>query len=133
MMSTLQQHDGRPCPYCAREMDITISWLAPTRDHYPVPRSRGGQKTIICCRKCNEVKGDMSAAEWLGFRARNPEWWEQRNPKKRVRIRHRRIIEAETPSTPMRAALSQHSFMRLVSQAFDEKFVGVRRDPDEAD
>lgn len=97
--------------------------LQPTRDHYPIPKSRGGTRTIICCYDCNSIKADMSAAEWLGFRAVNPEWWKQ----KRVVVGRkprgpRRIVQREQPSTPMRAALEQHTLVSLLRRGFDEKF-----------
>lgn len=41
---------------------------APSRDHV-VPLSRGGRDTIdniiVVCRRCNNLKGDLTLPEWL--------------------------------------------------------------------
>lgn len=47
----------------------------PTRDHYPIPKSRGGKLTIICCYTCNHLKGDMAADKWEAFMAENKSGW----------------------------------------------------------
>ena len=112
MATALASYDGHPCHWCDRPMDITAHRLAPTRDHYPVPRSRGGARTVICCRDCNGVKGDMGAAEWAGFRATNPRWWTRAPPKNGLpRVARKRgvryVFGKDTPTTPMRAALEQ--------------------------
>ena len=35
-----------------------------TKDHKH-PKSKGGKKTVVCCKKCNDSKGDMSAKEFI--------------------------------------------------------------------
>lgn len=133
----LKSYDGIKCHWCQRQMDIYVPALHPTRDHYPVPRSRRGARTVIACYTCNHIKGDMGAAEWHGFMAVNPEWWKRpttvtQGPPRVARPRGVRVIrQKETPSAPMRAALEQHAFTRLVSRAFDERF--VRDDPTDQD
>ena len=47
---------GKSCVYCGDQ--------ATTKDH-TVPRSRGGRKTVPCCRPCNSVKGDMDYDDWM--------------------------------------------------------------------
>lgn len=57
---------GKECPYCAEPMEWPRG--APTRDHV-FPRARGGELTdenkIICCRTCNQDKGDMTLVEFV--------------------------------------------------------------------
>jgi hypothetical protein len=103
-------------------MDLATPGLAPTRDHHPVPRSRGGTRVLICCITCNNIKGDMGAAEWLGYRAAHPEWWLKPAPKQGLpRRRHVRFIKSpETPSTPMREPLEQLQLTRMIARGFDE-------------
>lgn len=72
---TLSMFQDRPCPYCTRLMDLERDSLMPTRDHYPIPKSRGGRRTIICCYTCNNMKGDMSAHDWAAFMAENKGGW----------------------------------------------------------
>jgi len=67
-------HHGKPCPYCKRPMDRRSFHLQPTRDHV-IPRCRGGRKLIICCLKCNGIKGDMLPDVWAAYMAANPGWW----------------------------------------------------------
>ena len=69
------------CFYCERAF-VAVSvhstqftkGLQATRDHV-WPASRGGDKTVPCCRACNSIKGDMTPHEWLQFRLDNPNWW----------------------------------------------------------
>lgn len=90
---------GKPCPFCRRAMDHDDMALQPTRDHHPVPQSRGGRRTIICCKSCNNFKGDMSADQWYAFMIAYPGWWAMARS---VRRRGLRVIKmAEKPSTPM--------------------------------
>jgi hypothetical protein len=55
-------------------MDRFSERLYPTRDHVH-PKSQGGQITVICCRTCNNIKGDMLPAIWEAFMAAFPRWW----------------------------------------------------------
>lgn len=62
----LIKRDGCKCGYCFREINkhhLTI-------DHI-VPLAQGGSDSlvnkILCCRKCNELKGDMTVDEWLEY------------------------------------------------------------------
>ena len=75
----IERHDGR-CFYCDSAVDPTAppgslrkskpSRLAPTRDHL-IPRSRGGKgkpnNKVLACYRCNNLKGDMSVAEFRLF------------------------------------------------------------------
>jgi len=102
-----RQHDGKPCPYCERPMSVDHVDICPTRDHHPVPRSKGGTRTLVCCRVCNMVKADRTAAEWEEFMADNPGWWldgarKQRRAEARKRQKRARgLRQPERPSTPM--------------------------------
>lgn len=75
LLSRRQLHHGKSCPYCNRAMDRNDYHLMPTLDHHPVPRSKGGRVTIVCCLLCNNRKGDMTAVEWESYMASNPSWW----------------------------------------------------------
>lgn len=77
---------GKPCPYCKRQMDLNSYHLQPTNDHI-VPKSLGGRKTVICCLKCNNLKGDMLPEAWAAYMAANPDWWKySRNERKARRL-----------------------------------------------
>jgi hypothetical protein len=67
---------GEVCTWCRRRLEPvgSHSRLAATRDHI-LPRSRGGSRTVWCCRQCNCLKGDMMPEDWSAFMRRNPEWW----------------------------------------------------------
>lgn len=65
--------DGEYCTYCEREM-VAYSATHPTRDHV-FPKSKGGVKTVWCCTKCNQAKGDMLPEEWERFMRKFPDWW----------------------------------------------------------
>lgn len=60
------------CFYCAIDMSLNdYSGLhAPTRDHL-LPKSKGGKldeyNTVCACWKCNQEKGDMPAAVFMGI------------------------------------------------------------------
>jgi hypothetical protein len=108
-----KRHDGRLCPYCQRAMSVEAEafWLNPTRDHHPIPKSKGGQVTIIVCRLCNNVKGDRTADEWEEFMKENPSWWtiDAADARRRMRRKKRpaRMYRdpADGPSTPLADAL----------------------------
>lgn len=62
------------CHYCGRKTKREASTgdpLAFTVDHL-IPRSRGGgwkKENLVCaCRECNNTKGDMTEAEFIGSR-----------------------------------------------------------------
>lgn len=77
-------HHNAPCPYCKRRMDRDHFQLRPTRDHV-IPRSRKGTVKIVCCNKCNGIKGDMMPAEWDAYMAANPGWWLLSKAERRAR------------------------------------------------
>jgi len=60
------KNTGKACHWCQRVMDkddaTTALW--PTRDHFE-PQVRGGKETVVACRACNQMKGDMPAALWV--------------------------------------------------------------------
>lgn len=121
LLGRLQLFDGKPCPYCCRSMAINDLCLAPTRDHHPVPKSKGGRRTIVVCHQCNNIKGDRSAVEWAVFMVENPEWWVVK--RKVPRVRHVRFIkQAEKPSTPMAEPLSVLKLTGMIGQEFERKF-----------
>lgn len=60
------------CVYCRRVLRLrpksdSFRNLAITWDHV-IPLSRGGRNEpdnlVLCCRACNEMKGDRTPAEW---------------------------------------------------------------------
>lgn len=138
---------GRPCPYCARAMDRHDfdesgfpGDLQPTRDHHPVPKSKGGTRIIIVCMRCNSIKGDMTAVEWAAYMLANPGWWLMTKVDRRTRRaaareaarterwgpRGQRVIrQAEAPSTPLAAGLAplsermQADFDRIFGEPTD--------------
>ena len=67
---SLAAFGGAPCPYCGCAMahQPLNGPTSPTREHF-VPLVRGGPDTsdnvMVCCRDCNELKGDLLATEWL--------------------------------------------------------------------
>lgn len=69
---------GDCCYWCQRQLESSTSpsGLAVTRDHVK-PKSRGGRRTVLCCRACNNLKGDMTVDEWKRFMEQNPKWWRQ--------------------------------------------------------
>lgn len=80
----------KTCTYCKREM-IKKSMLAfgyvpdgltETRDHV-IPYSKGGRKTVPCCLRCNNLKGDMMPDVWERYMADNPLWWASQPSRKR--------------------------------------------------
>jgi hypothetical protein len=75
-------------------MDVANFHLRPTRDHV-IPRSRGGREKVICCWKCNSLKGDMMPDEWAAYMAANPGWWlltrAQRKHSRRIAARKRGV------------------------------------------
>jgi hypothetical protein len=56
-------------------MDFASRTLRPTRDHYPVPKSKGGRRTIVCCYTCNHLKEARSPQEWEAFMRENRSGW----------------------------------------------------------
>lgn len=96
-------NSGPKCHWCRRRLtassrqeDTSASW-----DHHPIPKSKGGKKRVRSCRKCNNMKDDMSAEEWVAFRREFPDWWE-RSPRDR-RISHwqaKRHVANRRPPRP---------------------------------
>jgi 5-methylcytosine-specific restriction endonuclease McrA len=63
------------CFYCGRsvrvwkqEMYATPPPDMRTKDHV-VPQSKGGKKTVVACRSCNDEKRDMTLDEYRLIRA----------------------------------------------------------------
>lgn len=60
--------NGHPCCYCGIQMTRAGSPAQPnfaTRDHVVSVHAGGsGQKTVRCCRQCNEDKVHYSINEW---------------------------------------------------------------------
>ncbi|MHB8272701.1 HNH endonuclease [Bradyrhizobium sp.] len=97
-MSRKEAH-GKPCPYCQRQMDLRSFHLEPTRDHV-IPQSKGGRKTIICCRLCNSIKADMLPSQWEAYMAANPGWWLLTRAERRARARAPREAVREAKYGP---------------------------------
>jgi 5-methylcytosine-specific restriction endonuclease McrA len=49
----------RWCFYCGEPLNK----FTRTRDHV-VPKSKGGRKTVSCCKRCNILKADLSVEEF---------------------------------------------------------------------
>lgn len=67
--SFLAPYVHKPCPFCGVLMgEIGSDFWSPTRDHL-TPRSRGGSdcgsNIVICCKRCNEDKDNLTLLEWL--------------------------------------------------------------------
>lgn len=64
------------CTYCRRDLldPRRNAKLSKTRDH-TIPKSAGGQKTVISCRHCNHLKGDLYPEQWAKVMADYPYWW----------------------------------------------------------
>jgi len=69
------------CEYCERRTyprGRKERGLDTTSDHV-APKWNGGTGDVPnrarCCRACNELKGDMSPAQWTRFMSENPGWW----------------------------------------------------------
>lgn len=64
------------CHYCRRALTAAAKGgsTAATRDHV-VPKALGGTTTVLCCRACNEIKGDMNPDQWREIMALVPQWW----------------------------------------------------------
>jgi 5-methylcytosine-specific restriction endonuclease McrA len=64
-----------PCPYCRRIMDgrRPLHATYPTKDHV-IPQARGGERTVLVCRRCNMDKGSSPIQGWLALleRRRDP-------------------------------------------------------------
>lgn len=75
----------RVCHWCRRQLTGSMSGASTafTRDHV-IPKAHGGETTVPCCLACNNLKGDMTPAEWLSFCERNPRWWELWKGRRRV-------------------------------------------------
>ncbi len=82
-IATLIKRYNGQCYYCRRKVvrgvaAMTGSGLLATRDH-AVPSCRGGGppaiNEVLACRRCNDVKADMTAVEfhWFLFHRAIPE------------------------------------------------------------
>lgn len=40
-----------------------------------MPKSVGGQRKVPCCRRCNDLKGDIHPSVWRWFTEHYPGWW----------------------------------------------------------
>lgn len=73
-------------------MDSHHPLLQPTRDHV-VPQVRGGTEIVICCSKCNTIKGAMMPEEWAAFCTEYPRWWAFTRAEIRAAKGHRRLLK----------------------------------------
>ena len=66
------------CYWCKRILEAATapSRVAHTKDHV-VPKSRGGRKTVPCCRQCNHLKGDWPPEYWRMVMRVFPNWTKQ--------------------------------------------------------
>jgi len=105
MVGLKKEHDEE-CIYCGSHEELQHGHL--------VAPSKGGQKPVIACAKCNLSKGDKGLMEWLRWtKLERPERWElivdwNKEPKegevpvkvRKVRDEKTRIPEPERVSTP---------------------------------
>ncbi len=68
--------EAQECPYCTQPLTIENFSV----DH-GIPLSRGGASTIdnliVCCRRCNEAKGNLTGGEYARLRQFTLPWHEQ--------------------------------------------------------
>lgn len=66
------------CTYCKRELldPRRMAKRSKTRDHV-FPKSAGGRKTVISCRHCNHLKGDLYPDQWARVMTDFPLWWKR--------------------------------------------------------
>lgn len=67
---------GKPCPYCRRPMQRGQGKNSePSRDHI-MPRRKGGTLAhkLICCKSCNEDKGDRTLWQWYAKLQTQKDW-----------------------------------------------------------
>lgn len=109
-------------------MDKDNPDLSPTRDHYPIPKCKGGTRTLIACNRCNVVKGDLSADAWQTFMLHNPTWWQMTLGELRpIRYEHRVEREAarrspEKPTFAIGDQLMALGLGRRIAEDFDKVF-----------
>lgn len=63
------------CCYCKRDLAPAQPERSTsmTFDHVRA-ESAGGWKKVPCCRKCNNLKDDLSPEDWFWFIATHPRW-----------------------------------------------------------
>lgn len=96
------------CCYCRRvlEAPTSRSRVAYTRDHLH-PKWLGGQRTVPCCRQCNQLKGGMPLAAWQAFMDENPGWWRD------LRYQRGEVVRGQWPQTGRRFVLADVDFGRF--------------------
>jgi 5-methylcytosine-specific restriction endonuclease McrA len=92
---------GATCHYCVRRLESSTSKgpVAATRDHFH-PKSLGGEFRVWCCRRCNEIKRDMTVPEWRRFMRKNPEWWKMPAPRQTFADRREAAMQVQRPALP---------------------------------
>jgi hypothetical protein len=103
-----RQQIGKPCAYCHRKMNLTEPDLLPTEDHVH-PRSKGGYLTVWACWVCNQVKRDMTLAQWKHYMAENPKWWEQFSKRREVSLSLSSPLTRDWPWLNELMAWSRHN------------------------
>lgn len=89
---TLRRWIGKPCPYCDDIMtDGMASMKRPTKDHLVPKRLRqhpeDKYRFVICCRECNDLKGEMQLEEFLRWNY----WHRQRKAKANAILNRGRV------------------------------------------
>lgn len=94
------------CPHCKRSLEPvgSSSSAAATRDH-PLPKCLGGKDgdVVWCCWTCNQLKKNMTPAEWKRFMDETPEWW-KRPDHRRARL-YVGCLRGNFTATPEREAV----------------------------
>lgn len=89
--------EKRPyCCYCRRELTAPEPERSTslTRDHVHSQAS-GGMIWVPCCRKCNQLKGDLPIEQWRWFIGHHPRWWKTFDTNEQVRRVIREYIFAQ--------------------------------------
>jgi 5-methylcytosine-specific restriction endonuclease McrA len=96
--------DGAFCCYCKRPLTHALPECSTsfTFDHVKC-LSDGGWKRVPCCRKCNNLKGNLGMDEWFWFIRAHERWW-------------------KTFATPAQVASAVHAFK--IASAYARKAAG---------
>lgn len=104
------------CTYCRRDLidpkrdkSGRRANLSTTRDHI-MPKCKGGRRTVLCCRQCNSLKGDLAPELWAEFMAARPKWWRKFKTAADVRTEISAIVAARRRIKTIRTRLKRCPF-----------------------
>ena len=64
-------NDGGRCFYCKIIMTRERNKIHSRSTDHVHPQSKGGVKTVPCCKRCNQMKGDMSVRRFMSLVAKH--------------------------------------------------------------